>query len=120
MKKTIYKVCEGEIKPHTKTVRYEQEIEENLEKIVEKLNTDLLVNEYSEIRNIATDIEVEENKISKKLYRWIAIKLIDGEEKILKSIQENLELNLGEQEIRQSVIEAKKKSRKKRNHIQKF
>lgn len=108
LKKTIYKVCEGEIKPYTKTVRYEQEIEENLEKIVEKLDTDLLVNEYSEIRNIATDIEVEENKKSKKLYRWIAIKLIDGEEKILKSIQENLELNLGEQEIRQSVIEAKK------------
>lgn len=108
LKKTIYKVCEGEIKPHTKTVRYEQEIEENLEKIVEALDTDSLKNEYSEKRKMATDIEVEENKISKKLYRWIAIKLIDGEEKILKSIQENLELNLEEQEIRQSVIEAKK------------
>lgn len=108
LKKTIYKVCEGEIKPHTKTVRYEQEIEENLEKIVGALDTDSLKNEYSEKRNMATDIEVEKNKISKKLYRWIAIKLIDGEEKILKSIQENLELNLGEQEIRQSVIEAKK------------
>lgn len=107
LKKTIYKVCEGEIKPHTKTVIYEQEIEENLEKIVEKLDTDLLVNEYSEMRNKATDIEVEENKISKKLYRWIAIKLIDGEEKILKSIQENLKLDLEEQEIQQSVIEAK-------------
>ena len=107
LKNTIYKVCEGEIKPHTKTVIYEQEIEENLEKIVEKLDTDLLVNEYSEIRNIATDIEVEENKISKKLYRWIAIKLIDGEEKILKSIQENLKLDLEEQEIQQLVIEAK-------------
>lgn len=108
LKKTIYKVCEGEIKPYTKTVRYEQEIEENLEKIVGALDTDSLKNEYSEKRNMATDIEVEENKISKKLYRWIAIKLIDGEEKILKSIQENLELNLGEQEIQQSVIEAKK------------
>ena len=108
LKNTIYKVCEGEIRPHTKTVRYEQEIEENLEKIVEKLDTDLLVNEYSEKRNIVTEIGVEKNKISKKLYRWIAIKLIDGEEKILKSIQENLELNLEEQEIRQSVIEAKK------------
>ena len=108
LKNTIYKVCEGEIKPHTKTVRYEQEIEENLEKIVGALDTDSLKNEYSEKRNMATDIEVEENKISKKLYRWIAIKLIDGEEKILKSIQENLELNLGEQEIQQSVIEAKK------------
>lgn len=107
LKNTIYKVCEGEIKPHTKTVIYEQEIEENLEKIVEKLDTDLLVNEYSEKRNIATNIEVEENKISKKLYRWIAIKLIDGEEKILKSIQENLELDLEEKEIQQSVIEAK-------------
>lgn len=107
LKNTIYKVCEGEIKPHTKTVRYEQEIEENLEKIVEKLDTDLLVNEYSEIRNIAIDIEAEENKISKKLYRWIAIKLIDGEEKILKSIQENLEIDLEEQRIQQSVIEAK-------------
>lgn len=108
LKKTIYNVCKGEIKPHTKTVRYEQEIEENLEKIVGALDTDSLKNEYSEKRNMATDIEVEKNKISKKLYRWIAIKLIDGEEKILKSIQENLELNLGEQEIRQSVIEAKK------------
>ena len=108
LKKTIYKVCEGEIKPYTKTVRYEQEIEENLEKIVGALDTDSLKNEYSEKRNMAIDIEVEKNKISKKLYRWIAIKLIDGEEKILKSIQENLELNLGEQEIRQSVIEAKK------------
>ena len=108
LKNTIYKVCEGEIRPHTKTVIYEQEIEENLEKIVGALDTDSLKNEYSEKRNMATDIEVEEKKISKKLYRWIAIKLIDGEEKILKSIQENLELNLEEQEIRQSVIEAKK------------
>lgn len=107
LKNTIYKVCEGEIKPHTKTVIYEQEIEENLEKIVEKLDTDLLVNEYSEKRNIVTDIEVEKNKVSKKLYRWIAIKLIDGEEKILKSIQENLEIDLEEQGIQQSVIEAK-------------
>ena len=107
LKNTIYKVCEGEIKPHTKTVIYEQEIEENLEKIVEKLDTDLLVNEYSEKRNIVTEIEVEKKKISKKLYRWIAIKLIDGEEKILKSIQENLELDLEEQEIQQSVVEAK-------------
>ncbi len=107
LKNTIYKVCEGEIKPHTKTVRYEQEIEENLEKIVEKLDKDLLVNEYSEKRNIVTEIKVEKNKISKKLYRWIAIKLIDGEEKILKSIQENLELDLEEKEIQQSVMEAK-------------
>ena len=107
LKNTIYRVCEGEIRPHTKTVIYEQEIEENLEKIVEKLDTDLLVNEYLEKRNIVTEIGVKKNKISKKLCRWIAIKLIDGEEKILKSIQENLEIDLEEHGIQQSVIEAK-------------
>ena len=47
------------------------------------------------------------------MYRWIAIKLIDGEEKILNSIQENLELNLEEQEIEQAVIEAKQNLEKK-------
>ena len=54
-------------------------------------------------------MKLELNKISKKLYRWIAIKLIDGEEKILKSITENFELDLEEQEIKQSLEEAKQK-----------
>ena len=43
LKNTIYKVCEGEIKPHTKTVIYEQEIEENLEKIAKEKEVILIV-----------------------------------------------------------------------------
>ena len=57
--------------------------------------------------------QAEKRNISERLYRWIAIKLIDGEEKILNSIQENLELNLEEQEIEQAVIEAKQNLEKK-------
>lgn len=114
LKNTIYKVCEGEIHPYANEVKYEPEIEENLEKVAETFKMDTNIKEYSEKRNIESDTIVEEKRnISERLYRWIAIKLIDGEEKILNSIQENLELNLEEQEIEQAVIEAKQNFEKK-------
>ena len=114
LKNTIYKVCEGEIHPYANEVKYEPEIEENLEKVAETFKMDTNIKEYSEKRNIESDTIVEEKRnISERLYRWIAIKLIDGEEKILNSIQENLELNLEEQEIEQAVIEAKQNLEKK-------
>ena len=114
LKNTIYKVCAGEIHPYANEVKYEPEIEENLEKVAETFKMDTNIKEYSEKRNIESDTIVEEKRnISERLYRWIAIKLIDGEEKILNSIQENLELNLEEQEIEQAVIEAKQNLEKK-------
>lgn len=114
LKNTIYKVCEGEIHPYANEVKYEPEIEENLEKVAETFKMDTNIKEYSEKKNIESDTIVEEKRnISERLYRWIAIKLIDGEEKILNSIQENLELNLEEQEIEQAVIEAKQNLKKK-------
>lgn len=114
LKNTIYKVCEGEIHPYANEVKYEPEIEENLKKVAETFKMDTNIKEYSEKRNIESDTIVEEKRnISERLYRWIAIKLIDGEEKILNSIQENLELNLEEQEIEQAVIEAKQNFEKK-------
>ena len=114
LKNTIYKVCEGEIHSYANEVKYEPEIEENLEKVAETFKMDTNIKEYSEKKNIESDTIVEEKRnISERLYRWIAIKLIDGEEKILNSIQENLELNLEEQEIEQAVIEAKQNLEKK-------
>ena len=114
LKNTIYKVCAGEIHPYANEVKYEPEIEENLKKVAETFKMDTNIKEYSEKRNIESDTIVEEKRnISERLYRWIAIKLIDGEEKILNSIQENLELNLEEQEIEQAVIEAKQNVEKK-------
>ncbi len=87
---------------------------------MEKLDTDLLVNEYSKIRNIATDIEVEENKISKKLYRWIAIKLIDGEEKNIKINTRKFRIRLRRK--RNSTVSngSKRKFRNKRDYLKKI
>ena len=67
-----------------------------------------------EKRSVQNKLLIEEREISKKMYRWIAIKLIDGEEKILKSITENFELDLEEQEIKQSLEEAKQKLEKRK------
>ena len=111
LKNTIYKVCEGKIIPCANEVRYENDIEENINKLVETF--DKMDLHITEKRNIETDTLLKEKNISEKMYRWISIKLIDGEEKILKSIQENLKLDFEEQEINQAVIEARKRLKEK-------
>ena len=103
LKDIIYKVCNGEIICSPKEIEYSQEIEENIVMLSEVINRDALFWQLQEKRNIA----LAEKYISKKLYRWIAIKLIDGEEKILKSIQENLNLNLENEEISKSLSKVK-------------
>ena len=111
LKNTIYNVCEGKIIPCANEVRYANDIEENINKVVETFyKSDLHIIEK---RNIERDTLLKEKNISEKMYRWISIKLIDGEEKILKSIQENLKLDLEEQEINQAVIDARKRLKEK-------
>lgn len=92
LKNTIYKVCNGEIMPSPNEVEYSSKIEENIDLLEEEL-TEVFDEKYiqAEKRGIATVIEDE--KISRKLYRWISIKLIDGEEKILNSIKNNLNVD---------------------------
>lgn len=109
LKNTIYKVCEGEIISSPKEVVYNPEIENNISLLEEKLievcekninkeNIEVLKeSDNLEKRTINTLIEKE--KISPKLYRWISLKLIDGEEKILNSIQKNLNLDLKNRDI---------------------
>ncbi len=92
LKDMIYKVCIGEIVPAANEVKYETEIEEII-------SMDNPFWQIQEKRNIA---------ISKKLSRWISIKLIDGEEKILKSIQKNLNLDLENDEISKKLSEVRK------------
>ena len=72
--KTIEKVCNGNIKPNPKKVRYSKDIEKSI----------------SEISNI---LEVE-TSLPKQLYRWVSLKLLDGEPKILNSIQENFSIDI--------------------------
>ena len=72
--KTLEKVCNGNIKPNPKKVRYSKDIEKSI----------------SEISNI---LEVE-TSLPKQLYRWVSLKLLDGKPKILNSIQENFSIDI--------------------------
>ena len=72
--KTLEKVCNGNIKPNPKKVRYSKDIEKSI----------------SEISNI---LEVE-TSLPKQLYKWVSLKLLDGEPKILNSIQENFSIDI--------------------------
>lgn len=71
----IDKVCNGEISPEPNKIKYSPYIENSVEKLEEKVNKML-------------------TKEKQKLSRWICLKLIDGDQKILGSIEKNLKINL--------------------------
>ena len=75
---TIYKVCSNNSYTHSNKVIYDDEIEASISKI-----KNVLENNF---------------QISSNLSRWVALKLIDGDEKILNSIEKNLNINLHENE----------------------
>ena len=91
LKDTIYKVCTGEIIPSPNGVEYSSKIEENINLLEEKLSEIYEQDTETEYRSATTVIEKE--KISRKLYKWISLKLIDGEEKILNSIKNHLNID---------------------------
>lgn len=106
LKNVIYKVCEGEIIPNTKGIKYNSEIEENINLLEQKLVE--VYEENIEVMNGPISAKIKEDKkVSKKFYRWISIKLIDGEEKILKSIQKNLNINFENEEIQNCISNIK-------------
>lgn len=105
LKDTIYKLCTGEIVPCPKEVEYSSKIEENINLLEEKLSEVYEQNIETEYRSATTIIESK--KISKKLYKWISLKLIDGEEKILNSIKNHLNINLENQNIQSCLSDVK-------------
>lgn len=101
LKDTIYKVCTGEIVPCPNVVKYNPKIEENINLLEEKL----LKNCDTEYRSVTTIVNDE--KISEKLYKWISLKLIDGEEKILNSIKNHLNIDLENENIKSCLANVK-------------
>lgn len=101
LKDTIYKVCTGEIVPCPNVVKYNPKIEENINLLEEKL----LKNCDTEYRSVTTIVNDE--KISEKLYKWISLKLIDGEEKILNSIKNHLNIDLEDEDIKSCLANVK-------------
>ena len=71
---TILKVCKKEILPKPNLVKYPIYIENEIEIVSKKLE----------------DFKV----IPPKLLRWVSLKILDGEEKILKSIEEHFNISI--------------------------
>ena len=71
---TVQKVCTGQIKPTPKKIIYHNIIENGLTKL-----QNVLLTEFALPSNLA---------------RWIGLKIMDGEETILQSIEENLSVDL--------------------------
>ena len=107
LKDTIYKVCTGEIIPCPKEVEYSPKIEENINLLEEKLSEIYEQDTETEYRSVTTVIE--SGKISKKLYKWISLKLIDGEEKILNSIKNHLNIDFENENIQSCLSDVKQK-----------
>lgn len=105
LKNTIYKVCKKEIIPNPKKIKYTSQIEENIDILEQELINTYEENEQENYRGIP--LALEENKISEKLYRWISIKIIDGEEKILETIQQKLNINLEAENIKECTANIK-------------
>ena len=86
---SIKKACENKIEIIPKRVIYQEKIENTITKL-----TKVLKEKYS---------------LNENMYRWISLKIIDGEEKIIKSIEKNLEIEILENKEIQSIIENIKK-----------
>ena len=110
LKDTIHKVCTGEIIPCPNEVEYSSKIEENINLLEEKLSEVYKQDTETEYRSDTTVIENE--KISKKLYKWISLKLIDGEEKILNSIKNNLNIDFENEDIQSCLSDVKQQLEK--------
>ena len=82
---TIKKACENKISIQPKRVIYQKNIEDTIAKL-----TKVLKEKYS---------------LKETMYRWISLKIIDGEEKIIKSIEINLGVEILEDKEIQSLIE---------------
>ncbi len=80
---TVKQVCLGKIKVNPKKINYSKTIESGLTKL-----QNVLLSEFS---------------LSSDLARWIALKIMDGEETILQSIEENLAIDLLNNEALQEV-----------------
>lgn len=104
LEKVVLQVCQKKIIPKPKQIQYSPEIEECLEELKEKLKE-----EQEEQENRAIE---EVKPIQDNFYRWISLKMIDGEPTILSSIEKHLAINLETQGLNEEVKKIREKLKK--------
>ena len=98
LKNIIYKVSTGNIVPKPKRVIYN-----NIETYIKELSKEIKIEKELEEDNSIEPYTI----IPDYIYKWISIKLIDGEEKILESIKRNFNIELESKNIQNKLDEIK-------------
>lgn len=88
----IKKVSKNEIVLNPIKIRYEKEIENHIKNVKE-----LVIKENMNLKKLVSD----------KLFRWVAIKIIENDSDILGSIEENLKFDLKSDEIKRYIDKIK-------------
>ena len=101
----VEKVCRGKIAPEPKTVRYQPYIEQSVDCIENKIAEMLKNRKKIDSGTNKEDSQNKAYKSNKNLARWISLKVIDGNEKILRKIEEKLEIKLIDNEDLQQELE---------------
>lgn len=92
---SIIQVCNNELIPHPKKIKYSSIIEESINKLEETLKASFT--------------------LPNNLYRWISLKIIDGEEKILSTIENNLSISIVDNSVIQNTKNSIQKNLNEKN-----
>ncbi len=109
---TVYKVCKKQIIPTPKRVSYDSFIEKELETLQENIIIQYNFKNCQNSKSHPSKLDSKFSNNSKSNYnsilhsnlaRWISLKLLDGEEKILSSIEKNLSIDLTNNETIRTI-----------------
>lgn len=89
LKECIYNVAKGKIKCKPNVVNYNNCIENQIAELIPKLKKEIK--------------EEEKEKITKNILRWISLKIIEGNDKILNKIETELKINLKDIELSKNL-----------------
>ena len=89
LKECIYNVAKGKIKCKPNVVNYNNCIENQIAELIPKLKKVIK--------------EEEKEKITKNILRWISLKIIEGNDKILNKIETELKINLKDIELSKNL-----------------
>ena len=109
LKECIYNVAKGKIKCKPNVVNYNNYIENQIAELIPKLKKEIK--------------EEEKEKITENILRWISLKIIEGNDKILNKIETELKINLKDIELSKNLTkktELKEEKKKKDKKILKL
>lgn len=104
--KVVKDVCDKNIECKPKKVVYSDIIEKSVEELIGEIKEQEIFTKSEEHKDLCDNLIIDEN-----ILRWICLKIIDGEEKILEAIEKNYNI---------SIIDNEKIQIKRKNILKKL